>query len=133
MKWLQIQAGRLNLAMCHLKMSQWIEARGVCDKVGAISLPYFGVKEERSGAKMKMSDDWDILNRWEAAMQQRKKWHYRGEYKTENESWNMLTLRPLRRTRMLPKPGSAEVQILQYWNGSHLVPIYEWYLIKTMF
>ena len=85
---LQIQAGRLNLAMCHLKMSQWIEARGVCDKVGAFSLPYFGVKEERSGAKMKMSDDWDILNRWEAAMQQRKKWHYRGEYKTENESWN---------------------------------------------
>ena len=28
-----LQAGRLNLAMCHLKMSQWIEARGVCDKV----------------------------------------------------------------------------------------------------
>merc|ERR1712079_841477 len=27
-----LQAGRLNLAMCHLKMSQWIEARGVCDK-----------------------------------------------------------------------------------------------------
>ena len=28
-----LQAGRLNTAMCHLKMSQWIEARGVCDKV----------------------------------------------------------------------------------------------------
>jgi len=27
-----LQAGRLNLAMCHLKMLQWIEARNVCDK-----------------------------------------------------------------------------------------------------
>lgn len=27
-----LQAGRLNLAMCFLKMSKWIEARGVCDK-----------------------------------------------------------------------------------------------------
>lgn len=27
-----LQAGRLNLAMCYLKMSKWIEARGVCDK-----------------------------------------------------------------------------------------------------
>ena len=36
------------------------------------------------------------------------------ENTTENESLNMLLLRPLRRTRMLPKPGSAEVQILQY-------------------
>lgn len=27
-----LQAGRLNLAMCCLKMSKWIDARGVCDK-----------------------------------------------------------------------------------------------------
>jgi len=27
-----LQAGRLNLAMCYLKTSKWIEARGVCDK-----------------------------------------------------------------------------------------------------
>jgi len=27
-----LQAGRLNLAMCYLKLSKWIEARGVCDK-----------------------------------------------------------------------------------------------------
>merc|ERR1712179_223008 len=27
-----LQAGRLNLAMCYLKMSKWMEARGVCDK-----------------------------------------------------------------------------------------------------
>jgi len=27
-----LQAGRLNLAMCYLKMSKWIEARGICDK-----------------------------------------------------------------------------------------------------
>lgn len=28
-----LQAGRLNLAMCHLKEGEWIEARNVCDKV----------------------------------------------------------------------------------------------------
>jgi len=27
-----LQAGRLNLAMCYLKMSKWIDARNVCDK-----------------------------------------------------------------------------------------------------
>lgn len=27
-----LQAGRLNLAMCYLKMSKWIDARGICDK-----------------------------------------------------------------------------------------------------
>ena len=27
-----LQAGRLNLAQCHLKTSKWIEARSVCDK-----------------------------------------------------------------------------------------------------
>lgn len=27
-----LQAGRLNLALCYLKMNKWIEARGVCDK-----------------------------------------------------------------------------------------------------
>lgn len=28
-----LQAGRLNLAMCSLKLNDWIEARNVCDKV----------------------------------------------------------------------------------------------------
>ena len=28
-----LQAGRLNLSMCCLKQSQWIEARNLCDKV----------------------------------------------------------------------------------------------------
>ena len=28
-----LQAGRLNLAQCHLKTDKWIEARAVCDKV----------------------------------------------------------------------------------------------------
>ncbi len=28
-----LQAGRLNLAACHLKLGEWIEARNVCDKV----------------------------------------------------------------------------------------------------
>ena len=28
-----LQAGRLNLAMCYLKLNDWIEARNVCDKV----------------------------------------------------------------------------------------------------
>jgi len=27
-----LQAGRLNLALCHLKLGKWIEARAVCDK-----------------------------------------------------------------------------------------------------
>ena len=27
-----LQAGRLNVAQCHLKTSKWIEARAVCDK-----------------------------------------------------------------------------------------------------
>ena len=29
-----LQAGRLNLALCYLKLGKWIEARAVCDKVG---------------------------------------------------------------------------------------------------
>merc|ERR1712107_382656 len=28
-----LQAGRLNLAMCMIKMSDWLEARNLCDKV----------------------------------------------------------------------------------------------------
>ena len=28
-----LQAGRLNLVMCHLKREEWIEARNICDKV----------------------------------------------------------------------------------------------------
>ena len=27
-----LQAGRLNLAQCHLKTSKWMQAREVCDK-----------------------------------------------------------------------------------------------------
>merc|ERR1712173_226911 len=27
-----LQAGRLNLALCYLKLCRWIEARAVCDK-----------------------------------------------------------------------------------------------------
>ena len=28
-----LQAGRLNLAMCMIKISDWLEARNLCDKV----------------------------------------------------------------------------------------------------
>ena len=28
-----MQAGRLNLAMCMIKMNNWIDARNLCDKV----------------------------------------------------------------------------------------------------
>ena len=30
-----LQAGRLNLCQCYLKLGRWIDARNVCDKVGA--------------------------------------------------------------------------------------------------
>lgn len=51
-----LQAGRLNLAMCHLKQEEWIEARNVCDKViaenPASEKGYF----RRGEAKMKLND-----------------------------------------------------------------------------
>ena len=31
-----LQAGRLNLCQCYLKLGKWIEARNVCDKVGRL-------------------------------------------------------------------------------------------------
>ena len=37
-----LQAGRLNVAQCHLKSSKWIEARAVCDKA---------IEEDSSSAK----------------------------------------------------------------------------------
>ena len=37
-----LQAGRLNVAQCHLKTSKWIEARAVCDKA---------IEEDNNSAK----------------------------------------------------------------------------------
>jgi len=51
-----LQAGRLNLAMCHLKGEEWIEARNVCDKVisenAAAEKAYF----RRGEARMRLND-----------------------------------------------------------------------------
>lgn len=51
-----LQAGRLNLAMCHLKREEWIEARNVCDKVisenAAAEKAYF----RRGEARMRLND-----------------------------------------------------------------------------
>lgn len=51
-----LQAGRLNLVMCHLKAEEWIEARNICDKVieenGDCEKAYF----RRGEALMKLND-----------------------------------------------------------------------------
>ncbi len=49
-------AGRLNLAMCHLKREEWIEARNVCDKVIAENAAAEKAYFRRGEARMKLND-----------------------------------------------------------------------------
>jgi len=51
-----LQAGRLNLAMCHLKREEWIEARNVCDKVISENASAEKAYFRRGEARMRLND-----------------------------------------------------------------------------
>lgn len=71
-----VQAGRLNLAICHLKLANWIEARNVCDKV---------LEESPSVAKawFRRGEANFALNDWEVAKSDFEK---AVEYDAENKA-----------------------------------------------
>lgn len=51
-----LQAGRLNLVMCHLKAGEWIEARNICDKVIEENAECEKAYFRRGEALMKLND-----------------------------------------------------------------------------
>jgi tetratricopeptide (TPR) repeat protein len=56
---LLLQAGRLNLAICYLKLNNWIEARNVCDKV-LEEAPTVAKAWFRRGEANFALNDWEI-------------------------------------------------------------------------